>query len=216
MAINFKQMFQNQTVMVIGGIAIIVAIIVITMLTGGSSDAPTSHKEPNWIMWVVLAILPLLALQIYGKGGTVVTAMISALALIAVVLLGNSISRSYTYGDKAEEVLQHQREVATKKALAEASVVPPTEPVRTIASPTWEKTAEDGSLPVNKWSESSFPPAGSAIKFDAGNCVAYKIRYKVYKSVWMDHDCKTDPSMTELQFMVLQKGIMRIPFTIIQ
>jgi hypothetical protein len=164
MAINIRQMFQNQAVMVIGGIAIIVAIVVITMLTGGSSDATTSHKEPNWIMWVVIAILPLLALQIYGKGGAVVTTMIGVLALIAVVLLGNNISRSYTYGDKAEEVLQHQREVATRKALSDATTSAAAPAV--APAPVWnERDPVRITATKDKWSRTVIPPPKSCMEW---------------------------------------------------
>lgn len=175
-------MFQNQAVMVIGGIAIIVAIIVIAMLTGGSSNAPTSHKEPNWIMWVVLAIIPLLALQIYGKGGAVVTAMIGVLALIAVVLLGNNISRSYTYGDKAEEVLQHQREVAAKKALAE--VTAPAVPTAPIEAPI-------ATIRVTLTKEPS-----AKVRVIEGRCIFF----------WME-DGRNRPEVTEVQILDTSKWL---------
>lgn len=91
----------------------------------------------------------------------------------------------------------------------------PRVPTTTQGSAEWDKAAEDGTIPVNEWSKSYMIPPGGRTSYDAGNCIVYKVRFRLYGGAWSIHDCKGGyPPADEIQFMMLKPGHKKIPFSI--
>lgn len=90
-------------------------------------------------------------------------------------------------------------------------------PAMPNTSAQWKQSAEDGSIPVGVWSESTMLPPGSKTFFDAGNGTVYQIRYRLYKSEWTVHSGGNNfPPADEIQFKAMKPGLQKIPFTVKQ
>ena len=103
-------------------------------------------------------------------------------------------------------LIPHAKEEGAKVA-TEQSAAP-------TASAQWKQSAEDGTIPVGVWSESTMPPPGSKVFFDPGNGTVYQIRYRLYSGEWTIHPGVGYPPMNEFQFKALKGGLTRIPFTV--
>lgn len=102
-------------------------------------------------------------------------------------------------------------------AKVEGAKVATEQSVRPTASAKWAQTADDGSIPVGVWSESTMLPPGSMTYYDAGNGTVYQIRYRLYGGKWTIHPGGNNfPPANEIQFRALKGGLTKIPFTVKQ
>src|SRR5690606_22645477 len=83
-----------------------------------------------------------------------------------------------------------------------------------IQKAQWTEPVKGEGLPVGVWSKTYEIAPGCSTEYNAGNGSLYKIRYQFYTDVWTEHDGKSYPNASHIQFMVMQDGIKEVPFTI--
>ncbi|MFZ2253089.1 MAG: hypothetical protein WAW13_02840 [Minisyncoccia bacterium] len=203
-------------VVVIGAFGLLIVYVVIAQLLSTSAPAtipkagtiatlgaPGGFSTTGYWMIVLLLVLAVILPSLTAK----VPGVLRTIALVALVGF-------LLFGARTPQVLEKVQSGMSSAILDAPTTTPSGTPT---ASAKWAQTADDGSIPVGVWSESTMLPPGSMTYYDAGNGTVYQIRYRLYGGKWTIHPGGNNfPPANEIQFRALKGSLTKIPFTVKQ
>ena len=173
-----------------------------------------SYSSLGVSFWVPAALVILLAiLGGMGKAGGVGTI---ASWLVGAALIGY-LTLHIAFGENSGDVIETWQKKAVSVAKGDEGPSPSVQVPSShsnVKTATWEKTAQDGSLPVGEWSNSIKTLPGCDLYLAHGNGTVYKYQYRILGGEWKDHTPKTMVDGDEGRFMLLQTGVSEIPVRI--
>ncbi len=138
-----------------------------------------------------------------AKAGKIATW--TTVILMALVLVFDTIPY-YMEGGSTPKVASSSQQQAPAPSTPATQTTNP-QPSTREGKMTWKETAQDGSLPVDIWSETFKIPVGCTVFYSSGNGKLYEVQTRFsHEKTWSKHIPGQINAGEEIQFKILEAG----------